>query len=476
MPKLVWFRNDLRIHDNPALYHACQDSNDGVIAVFLLAKKQWQQHDWGVPKIDFVLRNVAVLSDALATRKIPLLVISAETFADAPAVLTKLVEQHHCSALFFNREYEWNERKRDRTVTQALQDYGIRVEASDDQTYLAPDNPQLQTQAGNPYTVFSPFKKRWITILQEQGLPQSLPAPSEQAPLAISPTSVPTVHDLLGESFSGASLWPAGEDVAQARLEKFLSAPIQTYQNQRDIPIAEGTSTLSPYLSCGVISIRCCMAEAIAANDDQLMLAKTGPGVWISELVWREFYRHVMVHFPRVCQYRAFKRDTEAVPWKHDPVLFERWSEGKTGIPIVDAGMRQLNQMGWMHNRLRMVTAMFLTKDLLIDWRWGERYFMQHLVDGDLASNNGGWQWSASTGTDAAPYFRIFNPYSQSRKCDPRGEFIRQYCPELKSLDNEQIHDPSSVAPRLRSSLDYPEPIVEHSEARLQALAAFKQL
>lgn len=474
MPVLVWFRNDLRVDDNPALHQACQRSDDGVIAVFLLASQQWRQHDWGLPKVDFVLRNVAALSTALAACNIPLLVLTTDTFADAPRVLLRVIDHHHCSALMFNREYEWNERQRDQIVVAAMQQQGIPVQIFEDQVCLAPDCPSLQTNASKPYTVFTPFKKKWVKILEDQGLPTPLPAPVQQPPSPLIPTPVPSVKEVGGMAFSGAHLWPAGEAAARARLEQFLAAAIHTYGDRRNLPSIEGTSSLSPYLACGVISIRVCLAAAVAANHN-LLASKTGPGIWISELIWREFYRHVLVHFPRVCKSQPFKQDTATVPWRQDQTQFDRWAQGQTGIPIVDAGMRQLNQTGWMHNRLRMITAMFLTKDLLMDWHWGERYFMQHLVDGDFASNNGGWQWSASTGTDAAPYFRIFNPYSQSRKFDPEGQFIRRYCPELASLDQDQIHHPAQVMPLLRTALNYPEPIVDHSDARLRTLAAFKQ-
>ena len=475
MPNLVWFRTDLRIHDNPALYHACANSDEGVIAIFLVAGQQWQGHDWGPSKIDFVLRHVAALSEALARHRIPLLVFPADTFADAPKVLLRVAAQHHCTALYYNRDYEWNERQRDQQVVSAMQAHGIRVQVFDDQTCLPPDDPDLHTNAGKPYVVFTPFKKRWLATLQARGIPNLLPTPPIQPSLPVGSSPIPTVAEIRQTTPHCRDLWPAGEGEAQARLERFLAGPIHTYDQQRDRPSVDGTSTLSPYLACGVISSRACLLGAIAANDHELVAAKNGPGVWLSELVWREFYRHVMVHFPRVCKYQPFKLETESVPWQQDEAAFERWATGMTGFPIVDAGMRQLNQTGWMHNRLRMITAMFLTKDLLIDWRWGERYFMEHLVDGDLASNNGGWQWSASTGTDAVPYFRIFNPYSQSRKFDPQGQFIRRYCPELSALDNKKIHEPATVGPLLFASLNYPEVMVDHNEARQRILAAFKK-
>ncbi|MEO1513280.1 MAG: FAD-binding domain-containing protein, partial [Planctomycetota bacterium] len=229
-----------------------------------------------------------------------------------------------------------------------------------------------------------------------------------------------------------------------------------------------------PYLAHGVISPRQCVEAALGVNQGRIDSGDPGVIGWIEELIWREFYQHVIAAFPRVCKGRAFRTDMDRVEWSHDQGLFDAWREGRTGYPIVDAAMRQLAQTGWMHNRLRMIVAMFLTKDLMIDWRWGERHFMNRLVDGDFASNNGGWQWSASTGTDAQPYFRIFNPTTQGEKFDRDGEFIRRFVPELSELPGKAIHDPSSAG--LFGELDYPDPIVDHRAARETTLARFKAL
>ena len=240
------------------------------------------------------------------------------------------------------------------------------------------------------------------------------------------------------------------------------------------MPSRNGTSLLSPYLAAGVLSPRQCLHAAIDANGGTLTGGRPGVQTWISELIWREFFTHVLVGFPHVCRHLPFRRETDRVAWRRDKQLFERWKTGTTGYPIVDAAQRQLLRTGWMHNRLRMVSAMFLSKDLLLDWRLGERHFMRHLIDGDLAANNGGWQWSASTGTDAAPYFRIFNPAAQSKKFDPDGTFIKRFCPELKSVAANAIHDPSRWPEDLRASLDYPALIVDHAAARCEAIKAFE--
>ena len=279
--------------------------------------------------------------------------------------------------------------------------------------------------------------------------------------------------------FSGLKrpdLWPAGETAAKSQLETFIAERLGGYKAQRDFPGVNGTSAISPWLAIGAISARQCLDAAAAANAGKLDSGDPGAVHWISELVWREFYKHLIAAFPRLCIGRAFKPETELIRWRDDPDGLAAWKEGRTGVPIVDAAMRQLLQTGWMHNRLRMVSAMFLTKDLFIDWREGEAHFMRHLVDGDLAQNNGGWQWSASTGTDAAPYFRIFNPVSQSRTYDPAGRFIRKFCPELADLDNDAIHEPWKLPGLLRGGIDYPPPIVEHSAVRERVIEAFQSI
>ncbi|MHC4092761.1 MAG: cryptochrome/photolyase family protein, partial [Planctomycetota bacterium] len=261
--------------------------------------------------------------------------------------------------------------------------------------------------------------------------------------------------------------------VARRRLRTFVSQRIEHYDEARDFPAKNGTSALSPYLAAGILSPRQCLSAALEANSGRLDSGNKGVTTWISELIWREFYRHVLIGLPRVCMNRPFRSGTDRLPWRCDEGQFHAWCEGRTGVPIVDAGMRQLAQTGWMHNRLRMIAAMFLTKDLFIHWRWGERCFMRHLVDGDFANNNGGWQWSASTGTDAAPYFRIFNPIIQSRRFDGNGDFIRRFVPELRGVPVAAVHEPHSGSCQ---SPDYPKPIVDRNTVRERVTKAFRQL
>ena len=473
MRSIVWFRGDLRADDNRALYQAAREADRGVVAAFVIAARQWQQHDWADIKVEFLLRNLACLSERLKRLNIPLRILRAHRFADVPQALLTLARETRCGALYFNREYEVNEARRDEVVRRQFEQAGLGVRTFDDQTIVPPH--AIRTKQGTFYTVFTPFARAWSAWVEEHGA-EPLPTPRRQPQMASAADPIPETVPGFVLSRGRPDLWPAGERVAQRRLGEFIDRRIAQYKKLRDFPAVDGTSRLSPYLALGVLSPRQCLAEARQANGGRLTAGAAGPATWISELVWREFYRHVLVGFPRVSMNRPFKLETERVPWRTDEDDFRAWCEGRTGVPIIDAAMRQLAATGWMHNRLRMIVAMFLTKDLLIDWRWGERHFMQHLIDGDLASNNGGWQWSASAGTDAAPYFRIFNPYAQSRKFDPQGEFIRQWVPELSELDGRTIHDPSALPPAARGHFDYPAPLCNHAAARRRAIAAFSKL
>jgi deoxyribodipyrimidine photo-lyase len=414
------------------------------------------------------------LSEDLCRRGIPLYVRPAPRFADAPRVLLDLARQNECGELWFNREYEANELTRDRRVEAQFALAGIRVRSFDDQTIVPPD--RLRTRQGNFYKVFTPFKRAWLDEVGREGLPRPLAPPVRRAPRPSNVAPIPSRAPGFEPSPIDVSTWPAGEAEAARRLDAFVAERIHRYDGQRDFPAIDGTSALSPYLACGVLSPRQCLVAAADANTGSIDSGNSGVVTWVSELIWREFYRHVLVGFPHVGKSRPFKEDTEAIEWSGDGESFDRWRTGETGVPIVDAGMRQLREIGWMHNRLRMVVAMYLTKNLFVDWRRGESHFMRALVDGDFANNNGGWQWSASTGCDAAPYFRMFNPFSQSRRYDPRGEFIRRYCPELAGLDSRAVHDPSTLPAQARAKIDYPEPMIDQNRARLRVMTAFKRI
>ncbi len=473
MRVLVWFRSDLRTDDNTALAAAARDATRGVVGVFAVCPQQWQTHDWGDAKVEFVLRNVACLRERLLGLNIPLRIVTAPRFADVPAALQRLAAELDCDAVYANRELEVNEARRDAAVRAALERDGRTVRLFDDQTILPPE--AVRTAEGRFFTVFTPFKRAWLARLEAAGEVAPQRPPRRQAELICAPDEVPEQVPGFDLSRGLPELWPAGENAALARLGRFIDERIATYKSRRDYPGTAATSRLSPYLSAGVLSPRRCLAEARAANDGYAGERRPGPSCWISELVWREFYRHVLVGFPRVSMGRAFKPATEQIAWRDSPADLAAWQAGRTGVPIVDAGMRQLAAEGWMHNRVRMIVAMFLAKDLLLDWRLGERHFMRHLVDGDLASNNGGWQWSASTGTDAAPYFRIFNPFRQSARFDPHGAYIRAYVPELRDVPATALHDPAALAAERRgAAADYPPPICDLRATRARVLAAFR--
>jgi len=368
-----------------------------------------------------------------------------------------------------------NEIDRDEAVTAALAEIGVSFNRVHDQCVLPPGT--VLKQDGGAYSVFTPFKRVWLERIASSGCrPASTPARRLSA--FTSSDEIPSHIKGFSSHIEAATArewWPAGEEIALARLSAFTRGALSHYKDRRDFPAVDGVSRLSPYLAIGAISARQCLNAAL--NQRALQRDTAGTDQWIAEIAWRDFYKHIMVAWPRVCRHRPFRLETDPVPWRHDEKDFKAWCEGRTGFPLVDAAMRQLQKTGWMHNRLRMVVAMFLTKDLFIDWRWGEKFFMQHLIDGDLSANNGGWQWSASTGNDAAPYFRIFNPFSQSRKFDPDGHFIREYVPELRDFSSKEIHEPHGHA-QGQSSLfsDYPAPIVDHSMARERVLQSFKNL
>jgi len=471
---LVWLRQDLRCADNTALAAACADSESAVTALYCITPVQWQQHDVAGVRIDFERRHLALLQRDLDLLNIPLLIIVADTYADLPARIASLCREHAVTAVHGNRQYEINECLRDDAVATALAATGISCSWHEDLCVVAPGT--VRTGDGRFYTVFTPFKRNWLTQLTDK--PVRLNAvPKARKHRVVSSDAIPAHWGGLSNHVDAATcehLWPVGEQAAWDRLRAFMDSDIGRYDQQRDFPAINGTSTLSPYLAAGVLSARQCLVMAQQASG-QGIASKAGIDVWISELCWRDFYKHILVGFPHVCRHKAFKRETDALTWRQDNALFQAWCEGRTGYPIVDAAMRQLKEIGWMHNRLRMIVAMFLSKDLFIDWRWGERFFMQHLIDGDLSANNGGWQWAASTGNDAAPYFRIFNPSLQGPKFDPNGIFIQQFVPELKGLSGKMLHEPHSkgMSPLFAR---YPRPIVDHAKARDYTLAQFKAL
>ncbi|HEY0962274.1 MAG TPA: FAD-binding domain-containing protein, partial [Pseudomonadales bacterium] len=340
---------------------------------------------------------------------------------------------------------------------------GVPMHVHDDDVLVAPE--RVMNRSGEPFKVFTPFARTLRAMLPPHGIAQAPELRRQDSQQVARAPEQRALHELnWGEIDSRwESLWPAGGPAALNQLDGFCEKRIDNYKIERDRPAIDGTSRLSPALAAGVLSVRECWNRATQWHEGDSALA------WQNELLWRDFYKGVMTHYPRVCKGYPWRGDVGYVPWRHDETEFAAWCEGRTGIPIIDAAMRQLLHTGWMHNRLRMLAATFLSKHLLIDWRWGERWFMQHLVDGDFASNNGGWQWCASTGTDAAPYFRVFNPVTQSKRFDAEGRFIRTWLPELAGLDDREIHEPKTQRPA-----GYPPAIIDLGYGRERALNAFR--
>lgn len=463
---LVWFRRDLRIHDNFALAAACRDSSAQVLALYISTPEQWKAHDMAPRQAAFVNAQLNMLQTVLAEKGIPLLFHEVADFAASVETVKNVCEQYDVNRLFYNYQYEINEQQRDASVEKSLQ--GVVCEGFDDSVILPPG--AVMTGNHEMYKVFTPFKNAWLKRLKE-AVPESVAAPKTRESGALSTPLTPIALNYPQQDFD-SSLFPVDEKSVIAQLRQFCQQAAGEYEQRRDYPAIEGTSRLSASLATGGLSPRQCLNRLLAEQPQAL---EGGAGsVWLNELIWREFYRHLMTYHPSLCRYHPFIRWTDRVQWQDNPVHFQAWQQGKTGYPIVDAAMRQLNATGWMHNRLRMITASFLVKDLLIDWRKGEQYFMSQLIDGDLAANNGGWQWAASTGTDAAPYFRIFNPTTQGEKFDRDGEFIRQWVPELRDVPGNVIHEPWCWAEKTQVSLNYPRPIVDHKQARLTTLAAYE--
>ncbi|WP_201607021.1 cryptochrome/photolyase family protein [Psychrobacter okhotskensis] len=510
---LMWFRRDLRLHDNTALAALCErarDNDASVSAVFFLTPEQWQTHDMSLVQLDHIARTLPILANDLHKQlNITLHVQVCDSFSDCVDSLDALCAANNISCVMANHEYEGNEIERDAQLSQLLAKSDIEFIRWHDQCILPPKS--ITTNDDSMYQVFTPFYKKWRHTLEVSNiqLHKALAINSDNATLKISKQTVNTANTIealsqkvvkdyqqslanntqLSHIDSEAQLtnaraaYPAGEVAACHRLDQFVADDIHNYDVSRDVPSLHATSQLSAYLTIGVISPRLCYLQAAKAQEQLHGSDGDNEDInrWISELAWRDFYRHVLDYKPELIQHQAYKNETDIkINWSYNEDDFDAWCTGRTGVPLVDAAMRCLNATGFMHNRLRMVTAMFLTKDLLIDWRLGELYFMQQLIDGDFASNNGGWQWSASTGTDSAPYFRIMNPFSQAKTHDPDGEFIKEWLPELKDMPASILHSEDKIRKAINTDdrfrrLDYPAPMIEHKAARQLAITEFKK-
>lgn len=459
-----WFRRDLRVGDNVALSEAVRRAKT-VIAVFIFEDAFRTGPDVGAARLEFLLQSVESLRKSLAELGQTLVIRHGKS----EEILPQLCREAGAQAVFANKRYEPYAQRRDERVVRALLDVGVGFELFKDAVVW--EEQEILTQSGDPYTVFTPYSKAW----KARPVPPPVPEikSSSSRALKMRSDSLPLSAEDAGHPLSQA-IPAAGERAALEQLHRFMAGPVHEYGRRRDFPAMNGTSGLSPHLRAGTIGIRTILAALKKARTSSTIGSQNGCDVFLNELIWREFYLQVLHNFPHVTK-GAFRPEYDRLAWSDSRQQFQAWSAGQTGYPLVDAAMRCLNATGTLHNRLRMIVAMFLTKDLLIHWQWGERYFMRQLVDGDLAANNGGWQWSAGTGTDAAPYFRIFNPVSQAKKFDPEGAFVRRWIPELCDFAGGSIHSPWDN-PLLLAKSKYPARIVQHEEQRGKCLAMFQAI
>ncbi len=461
MRGIHWFRHDLRLRDNVAL----ADGLSGVdqwLPVFVLDPRLVQGAE-AAPRVRFLRDCIERLGADLGRRGIPLVVRSGLP----EEILPELARETGAGRVSFGIASTPFGQRRDARIRDALRQASVETVERMDDAILA--DGRIRTAAGTPYEVYGAYRRAWWKHWErDPRMPVRAPEPKAAIPgfeKDLSPVLVDREHEE-----TRISLPTGGERAAARRLSTFLEERVARYHEDRDRPDLDGTSRLSPYLHVGAISSRQCLMRALELRSAQ-PAAREGVDKWLDELVWREFYRDVMSARPELRR-QSFHREYDDLEWNHDPEAFAAWSEGRTGFPIVDAGMRQLRQTGWMHNRVRMIVASFLTKDLLIDWREGERFFMEWLVDGDVASNNGGWQWAASTGCDPQPWFRIFNPVLQGRRFDPEGRYVRRWVPELRNVPIRWLHAPWEME---RPPRRYPDPIVDHAERRKLALDRFER-
>jgi len=463
-----WIRRDLRLADNQAL-NAALANGDAVLPLFILDQNLLASPHVGSKRLSFLYGGLNELDQALRRRGSRLVLGQGRPVEQ----LAKFVAETDASLIIAERDFSPYALRRDGAISQSLP-----LQLVDGLTIHLPD--AILKANGLPYTVYTPFRRRW-TDLPLPGKDSLLPAPKSIP----TPGDVESLRLLTVPVFSNPVLFPPGEAEAKRRLAAFINGGdgpfIANYADSRDRLDHNGTSLLSPYIRFGMVSVK----EVVIAASDRLAAAsherdRRGPYAWLNELVWREFFIAILYHFPHVYE-GNFRPVYDSLKWQNDPDHFAAWCAGETGYPVIDAAMRQLRATGWMHNRARMISASFLVKHLLTDWRWGERWFMQHLLDGEPAANNGGWQWVAGTGTDAAPYFRIFNPVLQGKKYDPDGEFVRSWLPELTDVPRKYIHEPwlMPVSVQEESSCrigqNYPAPIVDHAVAREKALAAYAE-
>ncbi len=423
---IFWFRRDLRLNDNKGLYYALKD-HPNVLPLFIFDTDILDHLDSSDPRVNFIYREIQTLQNKIQKAGSVFLVEKGKPIS----VFKKLIEQYSVSHVFYNRDYEPYATDRDKAIKNFLEHNGIQVHTFKDQVIAEKDDILKKNE--KPYTVFTPYMKKW----KEKHTGQEL---GEYPADKYSENFIKT-HGFIMPTLKEIGFEATRYNIPERLFDENL---IRNYHNTRDYPAINGTSKLSIHFRFGTLSIREAFRKAFQWNE-----------TWLNELIWRDFYMMILWFFPRVID-QSFKKAYDNIEWRNNEEEFEAWCKGETGYPIVDAGMRELNQTGYMHNRLRMITASFLTKHLLIDWRWGESYFAEKLLDYELSSNNGGWQWAAGSGCDAAPYFRIFNPYRQTERFDPSLKYINKWVPE-KDTDR------------------YPAPITDHKHARERALKTYKK-
>ena len=469
MRVLFWFRRDLRLEDNTGLSEAVRDASGDVVPFYTSDPEFLARDDIAPVRVRYVLDALADLERAVERAGSSLLL----DHGDPARTVPDAARRSAADAVYWNETGEPALEAKDREVERALAAAGIAVRRFHDR-YLVPPGTVVKAN-GDPYVVYSAFRSAC------ERLPLSAPLPAATRLAAHGLRGRPLAAPARLGAPTGEVAWPGGSAAARRRMAAFLAERFDAYAEHRDIPAAEGTSRLSPDLKFGTLSARTLVAAARSAAAETPR--GSGPSASLAKLVaelrWRDFYAHVLHHFAHVAA-GAFRKRYDAIPWEGEPAHLDAWREGRTGYPIVDAGMRQLAGGGFMHNRARMITASFLVKDLLLDWRLGERHFMRHLIDGDLASNNGGWQWTASTGTDPQPWFRIFHPVLQGERFDPEGDYVRRWVPELARVPARWIHRPweapeSALAEAgVQLGGDYPRPLVDHGERRSRAIAMFR--
>ncbi|MEL6929976.1 MAG: FAD-binding domain-containing protein [Cyanobacteria bacterium J06600_6] len=468
---LFWHRRDLRISDNLGLSAAAKQAGK-VVGFFCLDPSILGGDDIAPARVTYMIGCLQELQQSYEQLGSQLLILQ-----DEPAkAIPQLAEALKAKSVFWNLDVEPYAKERDRAVKEALSAQEIEVKNFWDQLLHAPGDI-LTKSSDSPYKVYTPFWRSWNNTVKDDPSPKieqlsGLSEAEQKAAKKAGAIALPSAQDL-GYEWDTPLLLEPGETAAKDKLDAFCDREIYCYDEERNYPDVNGTSLLSAALKFGAIGIRTVWQATVeVAKNCRSDEAKAGVITWQKELAWREFYQHCMFFFPELAQ-GAYRDEFKDFPWENDETKFQAWCEGKTGYPIVDAAMRQLNETGWMHNRCRMIVASFLTKDLIIDWRWGEKYFMQKLFDGDLSANNGGWQWSASSGMDPKP-LRIFNPASQAAKFDQDGEYIRQWVTEISSLDTQYLVT-GKIPPLERAGTDYPEPIVDHKVQQRKFKALYKQ-